>query len=136
MEFIHPTFEEPLHSHIAGKLTQKLYIGSGEGEEGRFNSWNVEVYLVHDEHRTLFGLRGTRYSSPDEANEDDEEDEAESSNMLVMVDPLVNDNDWIAWRLMKEYDDLKQPAITFSNGTNEVDLDRGERLNLRHGLPR
>jgi hypothetical protein len=129
MEFIIPTPEQPLHPHIAGKLIHEISIGTGESDEGRFNAWNVDVYLVHDQHRTLFALRGTRYCVPDDEEEDDLDAPSETSILLVMADPLVDNNDWIAWRLLKEYDSLGRPSISFYDDTDEVDLDRGEQMN-------
>lgn len=131
MEFIIPTPEKPLHPHIAGKLIYEIPIGTGSGDQGRFNEWSYDVTLVHDRFRTLFALRAV----VSEGTEDElpPEDHA-PFHMLVMVDPLVDDNDWIAWRLLQEYGKLERPSIHFWAGTGDLDIWRGEQLNWELGI--
>jgi hypothetical protein len=134
MEFILPTRDKPLHPHIAGKLIYELALGTVEGGEGRYNTWCYHVDMVYDTHRTLFAMRAKPLDDPDEDNNGDVSEGSVPFFMLVMVDPLIDDDDWISWRLIEEYAKLKNQAIGFYAGTDNLDLDRGELLNWEHGL--
>lgn len=113
-------------------LTGSAFIRKGEGSESSFNSWDLAYYLISDVDRTRFALELHNYGDPDSYDPEEAEDPESSVTVVaLMSDPLINNDHWIAWCLIKAYEEQGGLFMDVVHHEGEFDLERGEQLERR-----